>query len=110
MIIHLDIIGLATQLEATLTTSKEIVVQHKVGLHARPAATFVKTANKYACNITMENLCNQIGPVNAKSILGILSSGVEMNHQIQITAEGEDEEEALAALCELIKTNFGEAH
>ena len=91
-----------------MTTSKEIVVQHKVGLHARPAAMFVKTANQYTCNITVENLCNQTGPVNAKSILGILSSGVEMNHQIQITTEGEDEEEALAALCELIETNFGE--
>lgn len=106
----MDIIGLTTSLEATLTASKEIVVQHKVGLHARPAAIFVKTANKYTCNITVENLCNQTGPVNAKSILGILSSGVEMNHQIQITAEGEDEEEAVAALSELIETNFGEAH
>jgi phosphotransferase system HPr (HPr) family protein len=91
-----------------LTTSKEIVVQHKVGLHARPAAMFVKTANQYTSNITVENLCNQTGPVNAKSILGILSSGVEMDHQIQITAEGKDEEQALAALCELIETNFGE--
>lgn len=93
-----------------MTTSKEIAVQHKVGLHARPAAMFVKTANKYSCNITVENLSNQSEPVNAKSILGILSSGVEMNHQIKITAEGEDEEEALAALSELIETNFGKAH
>jgi phosphotransferase system HPr (HPr) family protein len=104
----MDSIGLITTLEATLTTSKEIFVQHKVGLHARPAAMFVKIANKYTSNITVENLCSQTGPVNAKSILGILSSGVEMNHQIQITAEGEDEDEALKALCELIETNFGE--
>ena len=97
-------------MEATLTTSKEIVVQHKVGLHARPAAMFVKTANQFTCDITVENLCNHTGPVNAKSILGILSSGVEISHQIQITAEGEDEEEALAALYELIETNFGEDH
>ncbi len=71
---------------------------------------FVKTANKYTSDITVENLSNQSEPVNAKSILGILSSGVEMNHQIQITAEGNDEQEALAALCELIETNFGDAH
>jgi phosphocarrier protein HPr len=93
-----------------LTASKKIIVRHKVGLHARPAAMFVKTANTYTSKITMENLCNQSGPVNAKSILGILSSGVETNHQIQITAEGEDEQEAVAALCELIETNFGETH
>jgi phosphotransferase system HPr (HPr) family protein len=101
-------IGLTISLEATLATSKEIVVQHKVGLHARPAAMFVKTANKYTSNITVKNLSNQSDPVNAKSILGILSSGVEMNHQIRITAKGEDEEEALVALCEIIETNFGE--
>ena len=71
---------------------------------------FVKTANQFTSQITVENLCNQSDPVNAKSILGILSSGVEMDHQIQITAEGEDEQEAVAALCELIETNFGEAH
>lgn len=92
-----------------MTASKEVVVHHKVGLHARPAATFVKTANKYTCQITVENLSNQSEPVNAKSILGILSSGVEMNHKIRITTEGENEEEALEALCELIETNFGEA-
>jgi phosphocarrier protein len=46
--------------------------------------------------------------VNAKSILGILAAGVQKDHQVRIVADGEDEEQALAALKELIESNFGE--
>ena len=89
-----------------MTKSLEITIRHEVGLHARPAAMFVKVANGFLSQITVKNLSNESDSVNAKSILGILSSGVQMNDLIRITAEGEDEDEALAALRDLIEGNF----
>ncbi len=89
-----------------MTKSLEITIHHKVGLHARPAALFVKTASNFTSQITVENVSNKSDPVNAKSILDILTSGVQMNDRIRITAEGEDEEKALAVLRDLIERNF----
>jgi len=91
-----------------LTKSGEIVVRHKVGLHARPAASFVKTASGFASRITVENLTKGTAPANAKSILSVLSVAVQMNDHIRIIAEGNDEEAAVIALCDLINSNFGE--
>jgi phosphotransferase system HPr (HPr) family protein len=78
-------------------------------LHARPAAEFVKTAGKFPCNITVCNLTTSGKTVNAKSILSVLTLGVQQNHTIRIETDGEKEEEALKALKELIENNFGEA-
>jgi phosphocarrier protein len=94
--------------EGPLTATLEIIVEHEVGLHARPAALFVKAANEFSSDILVENLTSSEDPVNAKSILGILAAGVQKDHQVRIVAEGEDEEQALAALKELIESNFGE--
>ncbi len=89
--------------------SADIIVTHSVGLHARPAAEFVKTAGKFSCNITVCNLTTAGKTVNAKSILSVLTLGVQQGHTIRIETEGEKEEEALAALKDLIQSNFGEA-
>ncbi|MEE8567404.1 MAG: HPr family phosphocarrier protein [Anaerolineales bacterium] len=89
-----------------MTKSLEITIRHDVGLHARPAAMFVKVANGFLSHITVKNISNESDSVDAKSILGILSSGVQMNDRIRITAEGEDEDEALAALRDLIEGDF----
>jgi len=86
---------------------KELIttITHQVGLHARPAALFVKTASKYSSNVTV----SYDGKTkNAKSMLGILSMGIGANAEITIQAEGEDEEEVIIAIDELIKDNFGE--
>ena len=91
-----------------MTATMEIIVEHEVGLHARPAALFVKEATEFSSEISVENLTSKSEPVNAKSILGILAAGVQKDHQIRIVAEGEDEEQAVAALHGLIETNFGE--
>ncbi len=88
--------------------SIEIVVRHKVGLHARPAAKFVQLANQFPCEILVANLENNNPPANAKSILGVLSLGVSSGHRIRIQAKGEQANEALQALRELIENNFGE--
>jgi phosphotransferase system HPr (HPr) family protein len=92
--------------ERPLTATLEITVIHEVGLHARPAALFVKAASEFSSEITVENLNSDSGVVNAKSILGILASAVQKDHQIRIIAEGEDEEQALIKLRELIESNF----
>jgi phosphotransferase system HPr (HPr) family protein len=88
--------------------SLEIMITNKVGLHARPAAEFVKTSGKYKSKINVKNLTRNSDWVNAKSILKVLTIGVAENHQVEITAEGEDEEAAIAALEALIQSNFGE--
>lgn len=85
--------------------SESIVVQNKTGLHARPAASFVQTASKFKSNITIEKDLKQ---ANAKSILSLLSIGASMGCTVIITAEGEDENQAVTTLIELIRSKFGE--
>ena len=88
--------------------SLDITVAHPVGLHARPAADFVKLATKYPCEIKISNLTAAGKTVNAKSILSVLTLGVQKDHVVHIETNGEREEEALQALRDLIQSNFGE--
>ena len=85
-----------------------LVVRNKVGLHARPAAVFVRTANKFKCAITVQNLTTGSKSINAKSILMVLTLGVEKDHTIIVTTNGPDDAEAVAALQELVDSKFGE--
>ena len=87
----------------------ELVVLNKVGLHARPAAVFVKTASKFKSAITVCNLSAGEKTGNAKSILSVLSLGVQKDHRITVTADGADEAQAISALCEAVEARFGEA-
>ena len=77
-----------------MTVTREFVIKNEVGLHARPAALFVKTVSRFSSDIMVENLVTGSDPVNAKSILSVLSIGVEQNHRVLITAEGDDEDQA----------------
>ncbi len=86
----------------------ELVVRHSAGLHARPAAQFVKTAASFPCTITVQNLTTQKPPANAKSVLSVMTQGVVQNTTIRVEAEGERADEALAALQALVDSNFGE--
>ncbi|HJW91244.1 MAG TPA: HPr family phosphocarrier protein [Anaerolineales bacterium] len=84
-----------------------VTIRNKVGLHARPAALFVKEANKYKSTITVSK--NEGSKeVNAKSILGILGLGVDFGAVIRIRAEGDDADNALLAFQALVDRNFGE--
>jgi len=82
-----------------------LTIQHKVGLHARPAALFVQTAQKFRSDIQVQ--CGDRSG-NAKSMLGVLGLGANSGAKIIITAEGDDAEEALAALKTLVEDNFSE--
>lgn len=85
--------------------SVEISVTHEVGLHARPAALFVQTAQKYKAGV---KVTYKGKTVNAKSLLGLLSLGVTKDALIEITADGIDEKDALDKLTCLVENNFGE--
>ncbi len=82
-----------------------VTVRHRVGLHARPAALFVQTAQRFQSDIQVRHGDRE---ASAKSILGVLALGVGQGAVITIRAEGEDAEAALDALQALIEDNFGE--
>lgn len=82
-----------------------LTIENKVGLHARPASKFVRMATEFASEITVSYADKS---VNAKSILTVLTLGAHKGAEINIKAEGEDADDALAALKELVESNFGE--
>ena len=82
-----------------------LIINHEVGLHARPASLFVQTAAKFSSDIEV-TLGDTTG--NAKSILSILTLGAQQGAELVVKAEGADAEEALKALEALVADNFGE--
>lgn len=87
----------------------ELDVRNPSGLHARPAAVFVKTANTFGADLRIENLSTGSAPVNAKSIIGLLTLGIRTGHRIRITSEGVDAEAAVAQLATLVNDGLGES-
>ena len=83
-------------------------VRNRVGLHARPAAVFVKAASRFGSTITVRNATTGSKAVNGKSILLVLTLGVEQGHAITVTTSGTDEAEAASALQESIAARCGE--
>jgi phosphocarrier protein HPr len=81
-----------------------LTVHHEVGLHARPAALFVQTAKQFGSAITVTHGERE---ANAKSILSVLTLGVDQGAVITLYAEGEDADQALEALEALVEDNFG---
>jgi len=88
--------------------SGQVTIINKTGLHARPAADFVKEALKFKSSINIAKAGRPDEKVNAKSIVLVLSLSVANNERIEITAEGEDEQKAVQALIEIVNTGFGE--
>ena len=86
----------------------ELRVVNRTGLHARPAALFVRTAGGYRSAIHVENVTRGQAPVDAKRMLAVLGLGVEQGHTVRIRAEGDDEAAAIVGLRELIASGFGE--
>ncbi|MCX7855923.1 MAG: HPr family phosphocarrier protein [Anaerolineae bacterium] len=79
---------------------REVTVGHPEGLHARPAARFVQTARRFRSRVWVLHNGRE---ADAKSLLSLLTLGVESGAVITIRAEGEDAEEALDALEEVAK-------
>ena len=86
----------------------ELTLRNASGLHARPAALFIQAAAKFTSKITVENLDRATRPVDAKSILMVLTIGVGRGQRVRVTADGPDEAEAIAALESAIRAGLGE--
>lgn len=85
--------------------TKKITVLNKLGIHARPAAQFVRVASRFQADVTVEKDDER---VDGKSIMGLMMLAVGCGAEITVSAEGPDEAETLAALEELVAGKFGE--
>lgn len=83
--------------------SKEITITNKLGLHARPAAQFVKTANRFEAEITVEKDGEEI---DGKSIMGLMMLAAGHGSMLIISTEGAQAQEALDALVALVERDF----
>ena len=83
----------------------ELVIENQSGLHARPAAAFVKTANNYRAEITVTKDGDS---VNGKSIMGLLTLAAARGTKLVIKVEGDDATEAVDAIQSLAERNFNE--
>jgi phosphocarrier protein HPr len=86
---------------------RTVVIASRVGLHARPAAVFVKAAAAQPVGVTIRK--DDGLPVDATSILAVMTLGAEQGDEVTITAEGDGAEEALAALAALLETDLDAA-
>lgn len=85
---------------------KDFTITNQLGIHARPAAQFVKIANGFPCDIRVEKDDDE---VDGKSILGLMMLAAGHGSVISVSTDGEQAEEALTALGELIARDFEEA-
>ena len=88
--------------------SLEVQVQNPSGLHARPAALFVRAACAFRSEIRVANLTTGSSAVTAKSIIGVLGLGVQRGHRIQLSCEGEDEGLAAETLRSLVEDGLAD--
>ena len=88
-----------------ILTERDVTIVNELGLHARPAALFVKLANTFASEIEVGT---EAMMVNGKSILGVMMVGAECGSTIRIKATGTDAEKAVAALVALVEGGFGQ--
>jgi len=88
-----------------VTLSKELTILNKLGIHARPAAQFVKTASGFGCEIRVEKDGEE---VDGKSIMGLMMLAAGHGSVITVTAEGGDADAALDAIEALVARRFEE--
>jgi phosphocarrier protein len=84
---------------------RKVTIANKNGVHARPAAEIVKTAGRFASDIT---IVRDDLEVNGKSIMGVMMLAAECGAEVTLRATGPDEDAALDALTALISSRFGE--
>ncbi|HIE03279.1 MAG TPA: HPr family phosphocarrier protein [Candidatus Latescibacteria bacterium] len=84
---------------------RTVTIRNKLGLHVRPASLFVERASKFKSDVY---IIKDGERVNGKSIMGVLSLAAEQGSDLTIRAEGEDCEEAVKALSELVEEGFYE--
>lgn len=87
------------------TLTRDFVVGNQYGIHARPAALFVKTASRFDCDVSVEKDGNR---VSGKSIMGLMTLEASCGTVLKVTAAGPDAERALNEIQALIQGKFGE--
>jgi phosphocarrier protein len=88
-----------------MVAEREFKIKNKLGLHARAAAQFVKTANRFTCDVKVSKDRTN---ANGKSIMGVLTLAAAQGNTIKVICEGHDATEALESLESLINAKFGE--
>jgi phosphocarrier protein len=94
-----------SQKKAVPTVVRELTIQNRYGIHARPAALFVKTASRFQADVTIEK--DRV-KVSGKSIMGLMTLVAGYGSTVRLTTEGPDAEEAMDALAKLIEQKFFE--
>ncbi|MDQ6655438.1 MAG: HPr family phosphocarrier protein [Verrucomicrobiota bacterium] len=84
---------------------KEVTIVNRLGMHARPAAMFVRTASRFACEVWVEKDGEQI---NGKSIMGLMMLAAGQGSKLKLRCEGADSAEAMKELEQLIAGRFNE--
>ena len=82
-----------------------LVINNKLGLHARASAKLTKLASSFHCEVFMTRNGRR---VNAKSIMGIMMLAAGLGAEVELETDGEDEQQATAALTALVNDKFGE--
>ena len=85
--------------------TRELEIRNQYGIHARPAALFVKIASRYDSDVTVEKSGNK---VSGKSIMGLMTLEASFGSKLKVTAEGPDAEEAMDELAALVENRFDE--
>lgn len=101
----MGLLGRKSTADTTKRVFKELTVLNRLGLHARPAALFVKVCNKHKSEIWVERDGEQ---VNGKSIMGLMMLAAGQGSKLRVTCEGQDAEKALSEIEDLIQRRFDE--
>ena len=91
--------------ESGASVVRELVIGNKLGLHARPAAMFVRVANRFSADIQVEKDGEEI---NGKSIMGLMLLAAGCGSRLKVTATGADAADMIKSLEELIARKFDE--
>lgn len=94
-----------TRNDGEMAAERSVRVPNRLGLHARPAAEFVKLSSRFKSSISVgkDDL-----EVNGKSIMGVMMLAAEYGSRLRILAVGHDADDAVAALADLVASGFGE--
>ena len=84
---------------------KKLEIKNRLGLHARASALLVQTVNEFSCDI---KISKDGQAVNGRSIIGVLTLGAAKGTKIRVEAKGDDAQEALIAIEQLVDDRFGE--
>ena len=85
--------------------SSNVEIKNSHGLHARPCTSFVEVANRFSAEIIVVRDDDE---VNGKSIMGMMTLGAEAGTVLTLRANGDDAQEAVNSLIELVESGFGE--